>query len=144
MSEVAATVTLRTLTMGFGTQYRIDEPGISGLGQPPVKTADTQLDGRDGSFAAPDFKDVRAIIVPLILDGTSEDDCWTLAAALNDAWEPAEDGVDLELGLSLPVWGDLVLVGRARGVELDLTAIADGTALALCHFDALAPVFVTP
>lgn len=144
MSEVAANVTLRTLMMGIGTQYRIDEPGIGGLGQPPVKTADTPLDGRDGSFAAPDFKDVRAITIPLILDGADENDVWALAAALNDAWEPAEDGVDLELGLTLPVWGDLVLVGRPRGVELDLTDVGSGSALALCHFDAVAPVFVTP
>lgn len=145
MSEVAANVTLRGVTMGIGTGFRIDEPGIGGLGLPPIKTADTQLDGRDGSFGAPDFKDVRVLTIPLIVDADGDtDNLFNGLQILLDAWEPAEDGVDLELGLTLPHWGDLVCVGRPRGCDIDLVDAGGGIAAALCRFDGLAPVFVTP
>lgn len=144
MTIVNATVTLRGLTVGVGTSYVIDEPGISGLGVPPTKTADTVLDQRDGSSGAPDWLDVRVLTIPLIILGTDQDDAFNLLAALNTAWLPTNDGVDLDLALTLPGWGDVVLVGRPRGVDVDATAAGDGTILALCRFDGLQPAFVAP
>lgn len=139
MTTVPITVTLNGLVMGDGTDYPIDEPGISGLGVPTTKTADTVFDGRDGSFAAPDFLDVRVITIPLIIAGADADAAFSLLADANDAWAPARDGVDLELEMTLPVWGDVAFLGRPRGMDVDLSLVGDGIAKALCRFDATAP-----
>jgi hypothetical protein len=140
-AEINATVTLRGLPMGFGTAYRIDEAGIEGLGVPDTKTADTSYDGRDGVFAAPDYLEVRALTIPLVLNGADAAAAFNLLADINGAWAPAEDGVDLELALTLPSWGDVILIGRPRGVEVDLAEVGDGIILALCHFDGTNPNF---
>lgn len=139
-----ATVELNTLVLGTGTAYVIDEPGISGLGVPPTKTADTPLDGQDGSSGAPDFLDVRTLTIPLIINGTDAGDAFTLLAALNTAWAPAEDSVDLELTLTLPSWDPFVVVGRPRGVDVDMTEMGAGVMRALCRFDGLNPNFQSP
>lgn len=136
-----ATAELRSFTMGTGTDYVIEEPGITGLGVPQTKTADTQLDGRDGSFGAPDFNDVRVITIPILILGTDAGDAFNKLATLSDAWEPARDGVDLDLVLTLPGWGATVLVGRPRGVVDDCELMGQGTIRALCRFDALDPAY---
>lgn len=142
-SMVDATAELRSLTMGTGTSYAIEEPGIVGLGVPTTKTADTQLDGRDGSFGAPDFNDVRVITIPIVILGTDAADAFNKLDNLNDAWQPARDGVDLDLVLTLPGWGEVVLVGRPRGVVDDCALMGSGIIRALCRFDALDPAFQT-
>lgn len=136
---VNATATLNGLTIGVGTGYPIDEPGIGGLGVPPTKTADTTLDGSDGASAAPDFLDIRVITIPLIINGTDQDEAFTGLAALNAAWAPARDGVDLELAMTLPSWGSVIVTGRPRGVEIDVAEAGEGTILALCRFDCMDP-----
>lgn len=131
---------LNGLEMGTGTDYPIDEAGISGLGVPQTKSADTSYDGRDGVFAAPDYLDVAPITIPLILNGADTDAALALLDALNTAWAPARDGVDLELGIAVGTGWSKIYLGRPRGVEADLTEVGNGVILALCHFDATTPL----
>lgn len=141
-------VTLNALAMGTGTFYEIDPAGIGGLGSPAAKTADTAYDGRDGSFAAPDYLDVRVVTIPvtILADLTQPDpqaDAFTKLAALNTAWAPANDGINLTLTLTLPGWGTVLLVGRPREVVADLTDMKSGVIAALCRFDGIIPNFGT-
>lgn len=132
-------VSLNGLDMGTGTSYLIGEPGISGLGTPQTKTADASYDGQDGASAAPDFLDVRVITVPLVLNGTTALSAMSLLDAVNAAWAPARDGIDVTLDISIDTWG-WTYTGRARGVDADLVDVAQGVILALCRFDAMEPV----
>lgn len=141
-SMLDTTATLRSLTMGTGTDYIIEEPGITGLGTPDTKTADSVLGARDGSFGAPDFLDVRVITIPILILGADAADAFDKLDALNAAWEPCRDGVDIDLDLSLP-GRDVTLVGRPRGVVDDCSEMGQGTIRALCRFDGLDPNFHT-
>lgn len=136
-----ATIVLGALTMGTGTPYAIDVDGIAGLGVPDTKTADTVFDGRDGAFAAPDFLSVRVVTIPIVILGSSPDDAFDGLAALNTAWGPARDGVDLTLVLTLPGWGTVNLIGRPRGVVADTKEMKNSTIRALCRFDGMDPNF---
>lgn len=137
---IDTTGTIRDLDFGSGTQYQVDPAGIGGLGSPTVKTADTQFDGRDGSFGAPDFLDIRVITIPLIILGESPEDATSLLDDLNDAFAPCRDGVDITLELTLPGWGTArAWTGRPRGVDVDSASLKNSTLRALCRFDALDP-----
>lgn len=133
-----ATGSLRSLDFGTGTQYSIDEPGIAGLGN-TIKSADTSYDGRDGSSGSTDWLDVQVFSIPIEILGDDADDAMSLLDDLLTAFAPCRDGVDVELALSLPGWGDRSWFGRPRGVEIDAHDLADGMVKALCRFDALEP-----
>lgn len=123
---------------GFG--FSIDEAGIDGLGVPPTKTADTPLDGQDGSFGAPDFLDVRVLTIPINISGVDEGDVMDGLAILNEAWLPASDGVDLELHMQLPGWGHIKVLGRPRGATPgSYVEVGAGWLPVLCRFDCLDP-----
>lgn len=136
-----ATLLLNGLTMGTDTKYAIAEDGIKGLGVPDSKSADFTFDGRDGVFAAPDFLGPRLITVELVLLGDSPEDVFALLGTLNTAWGPARDGVDLELTITVPDWGGVILLGRPRGVEADVTDMKSNTMRALCAFLGTNPNF---
>lgn len=139
MTAVNATATIRTLTMGIGTNMPIDEPGIEGLGVPDPKVAESVLDGRDGSIGGPEFSGPRALSWTVLINGTDQDDAMNGLADLNVAFASATDGVDVQLDLDLPGGGAVSYLGRPRGVVPDLTEVGEGFIKALVQFVALNP-----
>lgn len=133
-------IALGSLTLGAGTQYQVDADGIGGLGVPDPKTADTALDGRDGSYAGPDFMGPAIITIPVVILGDDDDDLDDLVAALKTGWAPARDGVDVGLVIVGIPGSDGTYVGRPRGLTLDLAQAKNLTAKALLRFDALSPI----
>lgn len=134
------TATLGALVLGAGTAYQIDPDGIGGLGIPPAKTADTVLDGRDGSYAGPDFMGPAVITIPITILAADDAELDTLITALKTGWAPARDGVDVGLVIAGVPGSNGTYAGRARELTLDLTQAKNLTAKALLRFDALTPV----
>lgn len=130
---------LRALLMGATTIYEVDIAGLKGLGSPAAKTADTPLDGRDGSIGAPDFLDVRVITIPVVILGATPADAFDGLAALNTAFAPTADGVDLPLYFQVPGWGKVFVNGRPRSLEDDTSQAKNSVIKALGRFDALDP-----
>lgn len=130
---------LRATLFGASTIYQTDPTGWKGLGSPPVKSADTQYDGQDGSAGAPDFLDVRVLTFPFEILGATPDDAFNALQDLSVAWAPARDGVNLPLYFQVPGWGKVFVNGRPRGVDDDAAQAKSSTIHALCRFDALDP-----
>jgi len=130
---------INALLLGAGTDYQVDPTGVTGLGLPQTKTADTAYDGRDGSAGSTDFLDVRIISVPIRILGETPEAAYDDFLALLGAWAPARDAVDVELHIQLPGLGHIYFNGRPRGVTEDLSQLKNSDIGALCRFDALDP-----
>lgn len=131
---------LRSLTFGAGTDWQIDEPGISGLGIPVARTRDAERGDRDGDVGGDDVLPRRILNVPLVGTFASPDAAWTaFETGLKVAW--AESIVDETLDLRLPGMPSTGrrFYGRARGLAEDLSRLKSSTVRALCTFEALDP-----
>jgi hypothetical protein len=133
---------IRGLLTGAGTVYRIGPATISGLGIPPMKTADVELFGRDGSFGSPDFLGPRILIVEYVINQTSETAAIASFQTLATAWAPSTTNITIEI--QLPGW-HFTATGRPRGLELDLAPRTrfGGVIEALAEFHALDPTLTT-
>ena len=158
---------LRSMLMGDNTMYTIDRSrgAIKGLGMPPAKTADTELDHADGSYGGEDYTGPRVITVALLIKGSENSGTWNDAdstwngsggtwdttggsgtspggalnglSALNDAW--AASTTDIPLYLRLPGWGKFHVNGRPRGLDEDLSLLTFGLIVVMATFVALDP-----
>lgn len=135
---ITATAVIRDLTLGTGTPYAWDVAGLGGMGTPEPKVAQTDYDGRDGSFAGPEFLGVRILTLPFVLLGTDPDDALNGLEELNIAFAPARDGVDVPLVLTLGA-KVYTYAGRPRGVDVDPALWKAGTLRALCTYVATSP-----
>jgi hypothetical protein len=137
--ELRATLFGATTTFGFDRQ----RGGISGLGRPPVKSADVEIDGDDGSYGSPDFDGPRTITVALRIKRATASAAMNDLTTINTAWAPST--TDIPLYLRLPGWGTFHVNGRPRGVDDDgLVAVAFGLIHVMCTFVALDPALVFP
>lgn len=130
-------VEIDALLTGSGTPFEIDVPGIRGLGNPPAKTSDSVLGGRDGSYAGPDYTSSRVLSIPYKIGGGTAADAMNDLATLMGAWTPA--AADVELHFQLPGWGHFFVSGRPRGLDEDLVHLKSGEIAALATFHALDP-----
>lgn len=131
---------LRSLTFGAGTDWEIDEPGISGLGIPAARTRDAERGDRHGDVGGDDVLPRRILTVPLVGSFSSPGAAWqAFEETLKLAW--AESISDEALELRLPGMTDTVrrFYGRARGLDVDLSRLKSSTVRALCTFEALDP-----
>lgn len=128
---------LRSVLMGYGTDYKIDEPGIGGLGAAPVKTRQVSFDAASGDYAATDLSAVRIITVPVIILGDNPDDAVDLLDALDTAWAV---GDDVELHGRMAGWDHWKVTGRSRPTgSPDLSLLEQNTIKALYEFHCLNP-----
>lgn len=125
------------LLMGTGTVYVFGAQGISGLGNPPTKTADVQLDGRDGVFASPDYAEARTLLLHLEIVEDEAADAFDALAILADAWLPTVANVNLHI--QLPGWGHVYYTGRPRDLEADCTEGPLGHISCIAEFLATDP-----
>lgn len=132
------TVVLNGLTMGAGTAYQIGENGIDGLGTPPAKTADVDLDGQNGAFGSPDFMGVRVILIPFVISEINPADAWDELALLAGVWLPVT--ADTQLDIIVPGTGTISYMGRPRSLEANTQYGVSGTITAIGEFHALNPV----
>lgn len=128
---------IRGVLMGVDTDFIFGEAGISGLGNPRSKTADVQLDGQDGTYASPEYMDVRTVLVPLEISEATEAAAWNALKALKIAWMPSTS--DLELHLQLPGWGHIYYLGRPRGLDDDCRNALEGCISCIGEFVATDP-----
>ncbi len=124
---------LRTTLMGAGTSYKIGPQGISGLGEPNVKTSDTDLSHDDGTYLGRDYLEPRIITVDFSLVGSTAAAAGTLLVGLKAIWVKSE-ATDLPLHFQLPGIGKKVVTGRPRGLVEDTTQIRFGFVRALATF----------
>ena len=132
---------LRSLTFGAGTDWQIDEPGISGLGIPVARTRDAERGDRHGDVGGDDVLPRRILNVPLVGTFASPGAAWiAFEEELKLAW--AESIVDEVLDLRLPGMPETGrrYFGRARGLAEDLSRLKSSTVRALCTFEALDPL----
>lgn len=133
-------VEIRGLLTGSGTVYRLGRQRISGLGRPPVKTSDVELDGQWGSYAARDDQfGPRILIVDYVINEPTLADAMTSFDTLKTAWTA---GGDVELHFQLPGWGHRYVIGRTRGLEEDFAdpRVLSGVLPVIAEFHALDPV----
>lgn len=135
------TGSLNGVTFGAGNDYLVGEAGIEGLGVPQAKTADVDLVGQDGAYAAADFMGVRTILIHFLISQATPDLALAAFATLSTAWEPAV--ADVQLHLQLPGVAEVYYLGRPRGLEADLTLLREGIIDAIGDFRAMSPRAVT-
>lgn len=103
--------------MGATTVYHwAAEDGLQGVPKP--KTRDVTLHGQAGMYAPPDYVGARTVLVTLVIG--EDDDAATFDAVetLNTVW--AASTVDIPLYFRLPGWGKRYLVGRPRGLDVNM------------------------
>lgn len=127
----AWTLTLRDLTMGAGTRYRIyDAP--QGLGLPAVRSSDSAYLSADGVYASGDYHDGRPLALGLVILGDTPAHAEDLARTLAGAWQASRE--DLELTIRVASDRSYLLRGRPRRCDLDLKELKYGHARAAVMF----------
>ena len=145
------TVTLNGVT-AYGNDpdatYRILQPGISGLGAPPVNGSDLGQASEHGSVSGPDRTGPRSLRIPIAVV-VDEDPQGAMQAfrTLQTAWNPVSG--DQTLSVTIPGVGPsddtLRFFGRPRGsLEPNLRAHWAGVVYCLATFVALDPVGYGP
>lgn len=124
--------------MGTGTNFLFGANGIDGLGNPPTKSADVQLDGRHGIFASPDYMEARPILIHLEIVKDAAADAFNALASLATAWLPTVANV--ELHIRLPGWGHIYYNGRPRGLDDHCEDAPNGRIWCEAEFLATDPV----
>lgn len=133
---------LRAVLMGATSVYQLDDrTGITGLGEPPAKTADTDLAHADGAYGSRDYRSTRIITVGLFIHRATPALAMTSLATLKAAWAPAT--TDIPLHLRLPGLGHVSLTGRPRELDVSITRLKFGRVDCLGTFVALDPTITT-
>jgi hypothetical protein len=128
---------LQGVTFGASTNYHFDVAHLSGIGVPPPKTQDVDLDHGDGGYAGVDRKGVRAIIIPFVIIGTSPSNAMDNFETLAAAFEPVSADVTLELYLP---GKHFTVSGRPRGLnDESLARLKSSVITAVGLFVALNP-----
>lgn len=128
---------LRATLLGEGSDYPFGPGAITGLGLPPLKTADVDLAHADGAYGSPDYLASRIITIPMQIGGSTDAAAMTALTDLIAAWAPSD--VDIELHLRLPGWGHFKVSGRPRGLDAELAQLKSGEIATLGTFVALNP-----
>lgn len=110
-------VTLRGLTIGTGTSYEFESPGVAGLGNPPVRAADQQRGHLSGDAGGDDVFEKRVITIPVVVLADTDTACRVLLRALQTAWRPSPINLDLTVSIA---GESLTYQGRPRGCDADL------------------------
>lgn len=110
---------------------------VDGLGVPDAKTQDVVWNQKDGSYANPDYVQLRVITIPVVLRGAVPATVLSNAKALMTAWGPVI--ADVSLAFQLPGWNKFSVNGRPRGAKLDLAEMDRGAVRALLRFDCPDP-----
>lgn len=91
---------LQSVTFGKWTNYRIADPGPTGIGGLEPKTQIVDLKSGDGGYFGPARKPMRPITIPFLIVGTSESNAMDNFETLGAAFE--DPGTDQTLELYLP------------------------------------------
>lgn len=110
---------------------------VDGLGVPDAKTQDVVWNMKDGSYANPDYVQLRVITIPVVLRGSTAGSVLSNVKALASAWAPVIS--DVSLAFQLPGWNKFWVNGRPRGVKLDLGNMDHAAVRALLRFDCPDP-----
>jgi hypothetical protein len=140
MAATLWTVTLRGLVMGEGTDYPITQPGITGLGIPSARTADTQRGMWSGDVGGDDVLEKRVLTIPVAVFGDTFPDFWTNFLAFKAAW--VSSAVDIPIVINFGGEASLTYNGRPRMAEAAPDFMGSNTATCLCIFECLNPFAV--
>jgi len=130
------TATIRTLTIGDGTDYPILQPGISGLGLPAVRAADQPRGHLSGDVGGDDVFEKRTLTIPVGINKDTAELAMAALAALKAAWAPASADIPLVLTVA---GTSFTYQGRPRGFETDVSFLGAGFISVLLTFEALNP-----
>lgn len=130
---------IRTTLYGRTTSVLIDDPGVGGIGNPDAKTQDVDLPGRDGVYANPDYQQMRAVTIPVLLTSAplSASTVMTTLKALMASWVVSTS--DIPLVIQLPGFGKFKVLGRPRSLKPNLTQMSGGLITADLRFDCPDP-----
>lgn len=137
---------LQGFLSGPGLDTRLGPNRIDGLGVPPMKTRDTELQGQHGSYPSPDFLGPRILIVDYLVNEATTGEGLTTFETMAAAWAPVTNGATLvEFHFRLPGWGHRYVRGRPRGLELVFNQARNlsGVFSVLAEFHALDPTIYT-
>lgn len=126
---------LQGLTFGTGTNYRIGQANLGGLGT-TYKNLDVNLTGGDGSYPGPTRKASRLITIPFVVLGSSPSDAMDNYELLDAAF--SDPGSDVTLELYLP-GKHFTVDGRPRGTDEDLRRLKVGRIDCIATFLAHTP-----
>lgn len=127
-------VELRTTLTGARTPFQIGPDGITGLGEPPVKSgSDSSLGHADGSYQGRHYTEPRVITVDYSIKGTPAQ-AGARLKLLKTMWAKSE-ATALPLHLRLPGLGKMVVTGRPTALVEDTTLLKFGFVRALATFE---------
>jgi hypothetical protein len=111
----------RSITIGDGTVYHWDDPGIGGLGIPEVRDNDVVLGHSDGSVGQNDFYQPRLITMPLLIGDGGPDKALSIQQyrTLETAW--LKSMFDLTLAVTEPGPDHSFYYGRPTSIRRDMT-----------------------
>lgn len=133
-------VTLRGVTIQTTTAYEFEAGGITGLGNPSVRTADQERGQLHGDVGGDDVFEKRVITIPALVLGDTPEDCMTKLTALKVAWAPSYTDIPLTVSVA---GASLTFNGRPRGCDADLSFLGTGSvARVFLTFEALVPYAV--
>jgi len=124
---VCRIVTIRTLTLGDDTPYRLGP--IKGLGIPDVRDNDVERGHADGDVGQNDFYAPRQLLFQITIGPPGSPDVetvWDNWDALEVAWGLSNTDLPLTVTTGGRTW---TFIGRPRGIVLDDTSIAKGDPL---------------
>jgi hypothetical protein len=126
------------LTIGAGTPYLI--MGVTGLGQPDVRSSDLDKSTEDGSYYGVDTYQARTIGITLSIKGTSAVDALAKVKALSAAWQL--NGATVQpLVVQLPGGVPLTSNGRPRRYDDgDLAKLKTGLVEVTLEYYAADPI----
>lgn len=122
--------------LGNGSAWIEYPQSVDGLGGPDAKTQDVTYNFGPGSYANPDYLDMRLITIPCILRSSSASTLGTALSGLTTNWAPRS--TDTDLAFQLPGIKFYVM-GRPRGAKADMSRIREKAIRVLLRFDCPDP-----
>jgi hypothetical protein len=137
---------IQGLLTGCGTDYDFGPNVISGLGTPPPKTRDFQLQGQSGSLGGGDYRDIRILLVDYLICAPDDpEEAISRLRTLAQAWEPVSDPNGVELHFQLPGFRRFV-TGFPRGLDYEETdrLYQHGVVTGIAEFHCMVSGFFVP
>lgn len=133
---------LRGVLLGKGTVWDTEPPGVTGLGEPPVKKNDTPLAHAAGQYLGRDYPDLRILTIPYFTFAKADaNTAGARLVTLKGVWASSE--TDIVLHLREPGFGHFSVTGRPRGLIEDRTLGYTGFIRALATFECGDPTITT-
>lgn len=143
---IDGTATVRGVTVGDGTVYRLRQWPAGLLGSADIRVSDQEIPRRHGLIAGDDYFGGRTVTFSVLIQAGSQTASEEAAAALTAAFAPAPTDEFLDVRVS-GTPSEYSLLGRCRGVDVVASRerfTTSGGLEAQCYFMATDPLRYGP